>query len=218
MLLLQIVDKLLKIERRSNATANIAYHHQIFIRLTKKTFHGCHLTGTSTNKYGFASLQSFTNSDIKTIKMTLQIFTGTQTRQIFPAWRQELRYRPIFIINGSTYVTTFFINLISQSRESTSGSTIKSHFYILINQGITMRLFKSSTFMPVFFIDYRTHLLAQSAIGAFVFINFRIPKSFNINMKFDGLVDTHIPTSIASTTFGFIGYIYHLQVYKIYII
>ena len=68
-----------------------------------------------------------------------------------------------------------------------------------------MRLFKSSTFMPVFFIDYRTHLLAQSAIGAFVFINFRIPKSFNINMKFDGLVDTHIPTSIASTTFGFIG-------------
>ena len=81
-----------------------------------------------------------------------------------------------------------------------------------------MRLFKSSTFMPVFFIDYRTHLLAQSAIGAFVFINFRIPKSFNINMKFDGLVDTHIPTSIASTTFGFIGYIYHLQVYKIYII
>ena len=81
-----------------------------------------------------------------------------------------------------------------------------------------MRLFKSSTFMPVFFIDYRTHLLAQSAIGALVFINFRIPKSFNINMKFDGLVDTHIPTSIASTTFGFIGYIYHLQVYKIYII
>ena len=81
-----------------------------------------------------------------------------------------------------------------------------------------MRLFKSSTFMPVFFIDYRTHLLAQSAIGAFVFINLRIPKSFNINMKFDGLVDTHISTSIASTTFGFIGYIYHLQVYKIYII
>ena len=84
MLLLQIVDKLLKIERRSNATANIVYHHQIFIRLTKKTFHGCHLTGTSTNKYGFASLQSFTNSDIKTIKMTLQIFTGTQTRQNLP--------------------------------------------------------------------------------------------------------------------------------------
>jgi len=82
MLVFQIFYVLPEKQWRGYTPTDIIHQNQVVISFVQEAAQGCHLTWASTNKHGLASLQGFTNSDIKSIETALKIFARAQTRQV----------------------------------------------------------------------------------------------------------------------------------------